>query len=97
MVWETDRDSRTTHEPASWPDVVDVQERSRTLVQIGAVRGGNANAEPRWCGAEADRNRGGDGGGPKVSIKDVPVRRVGSIPTRSRHFASLTLQFTLEW
>ncbi|MBW3554275.1 MAG: ABC transporter permease [Gemmatimonadetes bacterium] len=39
MVWETDRASDTHHEPASWPDVVDFDERSRTLSEIGAVVG----------------------------------------------------------
>lgn len=37
MIWETDRDSDTWHEPASWPDIVDMRERSRTFAAIGAV------------------------------------------------------------
>src|SRR6185312_16343272 len=39
MIWETDRKSGTRHEPASWPDVVDFAERSRTLQAIGAMTG----------------------------------------------------------
>ncbi len=39
MVWETDRASGTMHEPASWPDVVDFRERSRTLSALGSMRG----------------------------------------------------------
>lgn len=39
MVWETDRASDTRHEPASWPDVADFRERSRTLASIGVVVG----------------------------------------------------------
>lgn len=39
MVWETDRASGTQHEPASWPDIVDFGERSRTLQSIGAMMG----------------------------------------------------------
>jgi putative ABC transport system permease protein len=35
MIWETDRASETAHEPASWPDIVDMQQRSRTLSAIG--------------------------------------------------------------
>jgi hypothetical protein len=35
MVWETNRASGTSHEPASWPDVVDFLERTRTLSAIG--------------------------------------------------------------
>jgi len=37
LVWETDRASGTVHEPASWPDIVDLRERSRTLVGLGAL------------------------------------------------------------
>ena len=37
MVWETDRASGTSHEPASWPDVADMRERSRALSDIGSV------------------------------------------------------------
>jgi predicted permease len=39
MLWETDRNSDNFHEPASWPDVEDFRERSRTLSSIGAVVG----------------------------------------------------------
>ncbi len=39
MVWETDRNSDTSHEPASWPDIADFRERSRTLSAIGAMAG----------------------------------------------------------
>jgi len=39
MVWETDRASGTQHEPASWPDVVDFAERSRTLLHVGSMMG----------------------------------------------------------
>ena len=39
VVWETDRASDNHHEPASWPDVVDFRERSRTLSEIGVVVG----------------------------------------------------------
>ncbi|MGH7483626.1 MAG: ABC transporter permease, partial [Longimicrobiales bacterium] len=39
VVWETDRNSQTVHEPASWPDIVDFRDRSRTLEAIGALAG----------------------------------------------------------
>ncbi len=39
MVWETDRASGTSHEPASWPDVVDFRERTRALSALGSMRG----------------------------------------------------------
>jgi putative ABC transport system permease protein len=35
MVWQTDRDSSTSHEPGSWPDFVDFQQRSRRLERLG--------------------------------------------------------------
>jgi putative ABC transport system permease protein len=37
MIWETDRNSGTSHEPASWPDIVDLRARARSLTDIGAV------------------------------------------------------------
>ena len=39
MVWETDRASGTSHEPASWPDVVDFRERTRALSALGSMQG----------------------------------------------------------
>ena len=42
MIWETDRDSDTRHEPASWPDIQDFRERSRTLAGIAALKGTEA-------------------------------------------------------
>ena len=42
MVWETDRASETSHEPASWPDVLDLRERSRTLSAVGSMTAASA-------------------------------------------------------
>ena len=42
MVWETDRNSETRHEPASWPDIRDFRQRSRTLAEVGALMGTEA-------------------------------------------------------
>ncbi|HEX6745670.1 MAG TPA: ABC transporter permease [Longimicrobium sp.] len=39
MIWETDRNSDTRHEPASWPDIQDFRQRSRTVTAIGALTG----------------------------------------------------------
>lgn len=39
MVWETDRASGTTREPASFPDFVDFQERSDRFETFGALMG----------------------------------------------------------
>ncbi len=39
VVWETDRRSGTTREPASWPDIVDIQERAKSLQGSAAFAG----------------------------------------------------------
>lgn len=41
VVWETDRRSGTSREPASWPDIVDMQARSRTLAASAVLLGTN--------------------------------------------------------
>jgi putative ABC transport system permease protein len=43
MVWETDRASGTTHEPASLPDFLDFQQRSRRIAELAAFVAGEAN------------------------------------------------------
>ncbi len=53
MVWETDRSSGTTHEPASWPDVEDFRERSRTVSDFASMAGW----ESTLTGAGADPER----------------------------------------
>ena len=44
MVWETDRNSGTTREPASFPDFVDFQTRSRELETAAALMGAQRTA-----------------------------------------------------
>ena len=46
MVWETDRNTRTTREPASYPDYVDFKSRARTFEQLAAVMAGDLNLTP---------------------------------------------------
>jgi len=46
LVWETDRASGTTREPASLPDFLDFQARSRALSALGALSGFEANLTP---------------------------------------------------
>jgi len=46
MVWETDRRSGTSHEPASWPDYVDFKARTTTLAGMATLRGGVGNLTP---------------------------------------------------
>ena len=37
MIWETDRDSDTSHEPGSWPDFVDFQRQSRQIDRFAGL------------------------------------------------------------
>ena len=46
MVWETDRHSGTTREPASWPDFIDFRDRSARLEAWGAFTGRQVNHTP---------------------------------------------------
>ncbi|MGH9146536.1 MAG: ABC transporter permease [Vicinamibacterales bacterium] len=46
MIWETDRASDTTHEPASFPDFLDFQRRSRQVSEFGGFVAGEANFAP---------------------------------------------------
>jgi putative ABC transport system permease protein len=56
MVWETDRASGTTREPASWPDFVDFTGRARTLRGMAAFVSQEVNITAD--GAEPDRMSG---------------------------------------
>ena len=46
MIWETDRASGTTHEPASLPDFLDFRQRSRRVGDLAAFGAGEANLTP---------------------------------------------------
>src|SRR5512146_2576151 len=46
MVWETDRKSGTSHEPASVPDFQDFQRRSAQFAQLAAFAAGEVNLTP---------------------------------------------------
>jgi putative ABC transport system permease protein len=46
VLWQTDRASGTTHEPASYPDLLDFQQRSRTIDTIGAFQTFDATLHP---------------------------------------------------
>jgi putative ABC transport system permease protein len=46
MVWETDRNTGTTREPASLPDYLDIKERARTLAQAAVLTAGEMNLTP---------------------------------------------------
>jgi putative ABC transport system permease protein len=53
VVWETDRNTSTTREPASLPDFLDFQQRSQRVEQIAAFAGNEVNFTPE--GGEAIR------------------------------------------
>jgi predicted permease len=46
MVWETDRNTGTTREPASLPDFLDIKERARTLAEAAVLMAGEMNLMP---------------------------------------------------
>ncbi len=46
MIWETDRNTGTTREPASVPDYLDFRSRTRTFEQLAAVLAGEVNLTP---------------------------------------------------
>jgi predicted permease len=46
LMWETDRNSGTTREPASIPDFVDYRERSRQVDRVGALVSLDVNLTP---------------------------------------------------
>jgi hypothetical protein len=46
MVWETDRATGTTREPASVPDYLDFRARTRTLAGVSALMAGEVNLAP---------------------------------------------------
>ena len=46
MVWETDRNTGTTREPASVPDYLDFKSRTRTFEELAAVMAGEVNLTP---------------------------------------------------
>ena len=46
MVWETDRNTSTTREPASFPDYLDFKARSRTFAGLSALTADELNLTP---------------------------------------------------
>jgi putative ABC transport system permease protein len=46
MVWETDRNTGTTREPASFPDYLDFKARSRSFEALSALMAGEVNLTP---------------------------------------------------
>jgi len=46
MVWETDRNTGTTREPASVPDYLDFKSRTQTFDELAAIAAGEVNLTP---------------------------------------------------
>jgi putative ABC transport system permease protein len=46
VLWETDRNTGTTREPASLPDALDYRQKSQLVEQIGLFLGGEVNFTP---------------------------------------------------
>jgi putative ABC transport system permease protein len=46
VVWETDRDTGTSHEPGSWPDFIDFQEQSQRVEAFAGVIAGETTLTP---------------------------------------------------
>jgi predicted permease len=46
VLWETDRNTGTTREPASLPDALDYRQKSQQVEQIGLLLGGEVNFTP---------------------------------------------------
>jgi putative ABC transport system permease protein len=46
VIWETDRNTSTTREPASLPDYLDYQQRSRRVEQLAVFQGNEINYTP---------------------------------------------------
>jgi putative ABC transport system permease protein len=46
MVWETDRNTGTTREPAAFPDYLDFKARARSIDQLAAIAAGEVNLTP---------------------------------------------------
>jgi predicted permease len=46
LVWETDRDTGTSHEPGAWPDFIDFEQRSRRIDSFAGVIAGETTMTP---------------------------------------------------
>jgi putative ABC transport system permease protein len=79
MVWQTDRNSSTTREPASVPDFLDFKERATSFTTLAAFSGGEMNLVPD--GADPTRLA-------VVSATHDFLPMVGIVPLAGRAFAA---------
>ena len=79
MVWETDRNTGTTREPASLPDYLDIKERARSLAGAAVLMAGEMNLAP----ASGDPRRV-----PVLRVSDGLLPMLGLHPIAGRGFAA---------
>ena len=77
MIWETDRASGTTREPASIPDFADFKQRSRTFRQMAALWALHASVTP---------NEGSPIRVPALAVSHEFLPMLGLRPLRGRVF-----------
>jgi putative ABC transport system permease protein len=79
MVWETDRDTGTSHEPGAWPDFIDFEQRATRVDSFAGVIAGEATLTP-------------DGGEPSRLARLVVTRKflplLGVTPLIGRTFTA---------
>jgi putative ABC transport system permease protein len=79
VVWETDRNTSTTREPASLPDYLDYQQRSQRVSAIAAFAGSEVNYMPE--AGEAIRLQA-------LSVTDELLPMLGVRPLAGRGFTA---------
>ncbi len=79
MVWETDRHTGTTREPASIPDFLDFKARSRTFETFGGLMAGEVNLAP--ASGEPIRLAG-------LAVSHDLLPMLGIHPIVGRHFTA---------
>jgi putative ABC transport system permease protein len=79
VVWETDRDTGTTREPASLPDYLDFTQRSRTFQSLSAIMAGEVNLAP---------DRGDPVRLPVLNVSASAIPMLGLRPLAGRTFGA---------
>ncbi len=79
MVWETDRNTGTTREPASFPDYLDFKARTRTFDTLAAVMAGEVNLTP---------DRGDPLRLPVLNVSSDALPMLGIAPIAGRTFTA---------
>ena len=77
VIWETDRQSGTTREPASLPDFLDYRDRSRTVTGLAAFLPSEVNYTP--AGGEPQRLQA-------ITVSETFFATLGVLPTAGRAF-----------